>query len=38
MLNEETFEGKIDYHIVPQERSLDIDTNFDFKLASILSK
>lgn len=32
------FEGKIDYHIVPQERSLDIDTNFDFKLASILSK
>ncbi len=32
------FEGKIDYYVVPNERALDIDTNYDFKLASILKK
>ena len=32
------FEGKIDYYIVPPERAIDIDTNYDFRLASLLQK
>jgi CMP-N-acetylneuraminic acid synthetase len=38
MENLDLFSGKTSSVIIPKERSIDIDTKFDFKIATLLAK
>ena len=37
LTNDAIFDGRVKTVLVPRERSIDIDTEFDFKIAEILA-